>query len=253
MDYKCLHIENAATVRFLSCRKLRVRFEGGKCWISISDIQRELNMNTKQDLTSLAYSDVKICNYWWMSDDWMLVQETEELLMINYLRMHAFLSLLFKNSKKSDDDLQHLFRKFNCHREKRLVEYEQSKRHARKVFSNAQRIRIACKQKYCCIGEKCQGTVLLPPVWELDHILPLCDGGSNEEDNVQMICSICHALKTQSERIRFRALERKHKYEINHAFVPAEVYYATPELKPETIVLSRFFYNPDGSPKDLSD
>jgi 5-methylcytosine-specific restriction endonuclease McrA len=34
---------------------------------------------------------------------------------------------------------------------------------------------------------------------ELDHIVPISKGGSNEDSNLQMLCSECHYLKTLSD------------------------------------------------------
>lgn len=38
---------------------------------------------------------------------------------------------------------------------------------------------------------------------ELDHIVPLWNGGTNREDNLQLLCQSCHKTKTRKE-----ALER---------------------------------------------
>lgn len=35
--------------------------------------------------------------------------------------------------------------------------------------------------------------------WELDHIVPLIDEGSHEDDNLQTLCTPCHASKTADE------------------------------------------------------
>ncbi|MBL1171813.1 MAG: HNH endonuclease [Chloroflexi bacterium] len=34
---------------------------------------------------------------------------------------------------------------------------------------------------------------------ELDHILPICDGGTNELSNFQLLCYECHKEKTRLE------------------------------------------------------
>lgn len=34
---------------------------------------------------------------------------------------------------------------------------------------------------------------------ELDHIVPVSKGGSNEESNLQLLCTECHATKTISD------------------------------------------------------
>jgi hypothetical protein len=37
---------------------------------------------------------------------------------------------------------------------------------------------------------------------ELDHITPLYRGGSNEYDNLQLLCCACHRVKTTAEHPR---------------------------------------------------
>jgi 5-methylcytosine-specific restriction endonuclease McrA len=36
-------------------------------------------------------------------------------------------------------------------------------------------------------------------LWELDHILPLVDGGSHDLENLQTLCTPCHQRKTSRE------------------------------------------------------
>lgn len=52
--------------------------------------------------------------------------------------------------------------------------------------------------------------------WECDHILPLCDGGSNDRSNLQSLCANCHAEKTGLEAIarrKARLAEKKKREE----------------------------------------
>jgi 5-methylcytosine-specific restriction endonuclease McrA len=47
-------------------------------------------------------------------------------------------------------------------------------------------------------------TELLPPCFEVDHIIPLFRGGDNEQGNLQALCRNCHgmkSLKEQEERV----------------------------------------------------
>ena len=39
---------------------------------------------------------------------------------------------------------------------------------------------------------------------ELDHIIPVCEGGADEMCNLQWLCRDCHKLKTQGEAQRAR-------------------------------------------------
>lgn len=61
----------------------------------------------------------------------------------------------------------------------------------------ATRRRILLRDGYTC---RCCGIVRLDN--EVDHIIPLEQGGSNDDDNLQVLCggpSGCHTLKTASE------------------------------------------------------
>ena len=69
----------------------------------------------------------------------------------------------------------------------------------RKIFTEVQKRIIACRQDYMCVGDGCNKLQLLPCTWELDHIKPLFQQGSNNHENLQIICPNCHALKTQTE------------------------------------------------------
>lgn len=42
-------------------------------------------------------------------------------------------------------------------------------------------------------------SVQLPPTWEIDLIKPIYKGGCNERKNLQVLCSICHFDKTETE------------------------------------------------------
>ena len=59
-------------------------------------------------------------------------------------------------------------------------------------------IEIAYKTKYHC--NMCK--MLLPPTFEVDHIVALCDGGKDEYDNLQALCPNCRALKTEANILR---------------------------------------------------
>lgn len=46
---------------------------------------------------------------------------------------------------------------------------------------------------------------LLPVPFDLDHVIALADGGTNDMNNLQALCQNCHAAKTRDERIRRQA------------------------------------------------
>lgn len=39
----------------------------------------------------------------------------------------------------------------------------------------------------------------LPSAMEIDHILPLSQGGEDVDDNVQVLCRWCHRMKTNDD------------------------------------------------------
>ena len=47
-------------------------------------------------------------------------------------------------------------------------------------------------------------------LWELDHIVPLIDGGGHDLANLQTLCTPCHKVKTASEAAR-RGRDRRHR------------------------------------------
>lgn len=146
---------------------------------------------------------------------------------------------------------------------KRYQLYTSFVKHQRKIFSEVQKRVIASRQGYRCWGEVCKGQFLLPETWELDHIQPLYAGGTNfynfhpefsrsitdrescqdPKNNVHILCSACHALKTQHEKVSFFAEERKQKYNECVEFLPAQEYYqSSVEINPlKSLTVSPYF------------
>lgn len=80
----------------------------------------------------------------------------------------------------------------------RVSETERSRRRGASGWAvNAQRRRILERELYIC--RKCGRRAT-----EADHIIPLSANGSNEDWNMQALCSPCHDRKTASERGRRR-------------------------------------------------
>lgn len=68
---------------------------------------------------------------------------------------------------------------------------------SRKLQDSMKKI-IAHKQKYhCAVCEE-----LLPPSYQVDHIIPHSISNDDSEDNLQALCANCHSLKTQRENLR---------------------------------------------------
>ena len=95
------------------------------------------------------------------------------------------------------------------------------KHHKRKTFSDVTKRIIAHNQQYKCVGSVCAGHQLLPQTWEVDHIVPLHLGGSNQMSNLQLLCPNCHALKTQTEA-RARQIRKQLEQERQSSVVVVE-------------------------------
>lgn len=72
----------------------------------------------------------------------------------------------------------------------------------RREYSTTHRIEIAYKSQYKCNACK----VLLPPTFQVDHIVELRHGGKDDYDNLQALCPNCHALKTRANDLRRHAI-----------------------------------------------
>lgn len=61
--------------------------------------------------------------------------------------------------------------------------------------SQATKREVAAAQRWCCrlCGQ------ILSAAYEVDHVRPLWNGGSNRRPNLQALCANCHALKTLRE------------------------------------------------------
>ena len=68
---------------------------------------------------------------------------------------------------------------------------------ARRTLTQAQKKRVAAAHAWRCAA--CD--VLLPATFEVDHVVPLWQGGADAVDNCQPLCPNCHAEKTQTEGI----------------------------------------------------
>jgi 5-methylcytosine-specific restriction endonuclease McrA len=66
--------------------------------------------------------------------------------------------------------------------------------------------------------------------WELDHIVPLIDGGSHADENLQSLCTPCHTAKTADEA-RARAARRSAAAESDQVVSPAARNKATSDVK----------------------
>lgn len=79
-----------------------------------------------------------------------------------------------------------------------VIEDIRSKRIGKRKYSTTHRIEIAYKSRYKC--NSCD--MLLPPTFEIDHIVELQDGGEDTYENCQALCPNCHAEKTRANVLR---------------------------------------------------
>lgn len=49
---------------------------------------------------------------------------------------------------------------------------------------------------------ECARIGLLRPATQRDHIVPLEEGGTDANDNIQPLCDSCHDIKSKAERAR---------------------------------------------------
>lgn len=69
-----------------------------------------------------------------------------------------------------------------------------------RLLSEPEKKVVAARQ-----GWKCSACFqMLPAAYQIDHTVPLCDGGSDNIDNCTAMCANCHASKTQLEGIARR-------------------------------------------------
>lgn len=92
----------------------------------------------------------------------------------------------------------------------------------RKKFSSSDKFSIAHKQSLLCPCELCKNRKRLPPEFDLDHIVPLWAGGSNDLDNIQAICPNGHRLKTATEERNYWRERRIDKWKRLKSFVLVE-------------------------------
>ena len=85
----------------------------------------------------------------------------------------------------------------------------------KRVLSRSLRIELAYRQEYKC--RKCG--ILLPPDFEVDHVLALEDGGQDVASNLQCLCVPCHSEKTRLNRLRKHHIFAEEAEAAHEAFV----------------------------------
>ena len=77
--------------------------------------------------------------------------------------------------------------------ELRKKHYDQD--HHRHKFTKKER-----EQLFTQFNKKCKTCQKELKTFHIDHILPLASGGTNDEDNLQILCKECHFTKTKAEQ-----------------------------------------------------
>ena len=60
-------------------------------------------------------------------------------------------------------------------------------------------IRERIFQRDCGLCQTCQRNGRLTPGTQIDHIVALTNDGSNDDDNLEVICDDCHDIKTNAD------------------------------------------------------
>lgn len=77
----------------------------------------------------------------------------------------------------------------------------------KRELSEPTKKKVAYQQRYTCAGCNC----LLPPSYEVDHIVPLALGGTNGLKNLQALCVPCHTQKTRDQRHAILAARKQQR------------------------------------------
>lgn len=91
----------------------------------------------------------------------------------------------------------------------------------RKV-TNAMKKRVAGRQRYTCAsnisGYKCplNGLPFDESGYEIDHIIELRNGGTNDEINLQALCLMCHRVKTSRKSSELATVKNQYPNKISN-------------------------------------
>ena len=92
----------------------------------------------------------------------------------------------------------------------------------RQSFSTTFRLSLFLDRSGTCEG--CSQRIQAGQAWDIDHILPLALGGTNEPNNLQILCKPCHQTKTHHSDIpriaKIKRLKAKHLGASSSAYLP---------------------------------
>ena len=72
-------------------------------------------------------------------------------------------------------------------------------RHERGYGTAWDKLRRRILERDCSLCQPCRQAGRVTPARAVDHIVPKSQGGSDDEHNLQAICTPCHQAKTQRE------------------------------------------------------
>jgi len=92
----------------------------------------------------------------------------------------------------------------------------------RSSFSTSFRLSLFLERNGSCAS--CNTKIAAGQAWDIDHILPIALGGSNEPNNLQILCRSCHRYKTTQDDIpriaKTKRLKAKHLGARSSAYRP---------------------------------
>lgn len=87
----------------------------------------------------------------------------------------------------------------------------------RKQFTPKERAALFEKAGGRC--QNCTRKIMGFEDWDIDHVLPLACGGTNDEENLQVLCPSCHGRKTPddvSDAAKIKRVAIKHSVPKRH-------------------------------------
>jgi len=82
-----------------------------------------------------------------------------------------------------------------------------------RLLNKTERLLVRKKQGKHCAGNRCD-RYLKRTEFHVDHIIPRCEGGTNDPKNLQALCITCHGKKTAYEtKVRMTGSIRTSKAE----------------------------------------
>lgn len=83
-----------------------------------------------------------------------------------------------------------------------------------RALGESEKKMVAARQQWRC--SECHS--LLPSAYQVDHTVPLCDGGPDTIENCTAMCANCHAQKTQREAAARRRTRQRTAEDVSDAY-----------------------------------